>query len=364
MLTFAATLGLYLTVFRSLARRFLSMFDWWTQPVAIIGSGKEASEACERLLKCVSEGLRPIGIIYDPNEHWNAAEETGASFLGPITELASILIENRTCRVAVTERKNLAWQQYHGFHGIPHVMLPTDLGHHPIEKARLAESNGNIQLHCRINLTNPVSLASKRAMDLILVIGSMVFWLPLCVLIAICIKFLDPGPVFYHQARVGRFRKPFTAIKFRSMVTDADQKLRDYLNVHPESRAEWEATHKLKNDPRVTKFGEFLRKTSLDELPQLFNVLRGQMSLVGPRPIIDCSNYDREYIQNHPEVFELYQMVRPGITGLWQVSGRNSLPYRQRVHLDRCYLHNWSVTLDIFILWKTIKTAIFREGAF
>ena len=114
----------------------------------------------------------------------------------------------------------------------------------------------------------------------------------------------------------------------------------------------------------MTWIGNFLRKSSLDELPQLINVLRGDMSLVGPRPIIDCGDYDREYIQGHPEVFELYQYVRPGITGLWQVSGRNSTSYEQRIHLDRTYLHNWSVMMDVFILWRTIKTAIFREGAY
>ena len=243
-------------------------------------------------------------------------------------------------------------------------MMPTDLGHHPVEKSRLEENDGCIELHCRINVTNPISLASKRAMDLILVIGTLPVWLPLVVGIGICIKYFDRGPAFYRQARVGRFRTPFQAIKFRSMVHNADQKLKAYLAAHPECKAEWEATHKLKNDPRITKIGDFLRKTSLDELPQLINVLKGEMSLVGPRPIIDCSDYDLEYIQNHPEVFELYQMVRPGITGLWQISGRNSLPYKQRIYLDRFYLHNWSVTLDIFILWKTLKTALFREGAF
>ncbi len=128
-------------------------------------------------------------------------------------------------------------------------------------------------------------------------------------------------------------------------------------------KAEWVATHKLKKDPRITRIGDFLRKSSLDELPQLWNVFVGEMSLVGPRPIIDCSDYDREYIEEHPKVFEMYQMVRPGITGLWQVSGRNATSYRQRIYFDRIYLHNWTIGMDIFILWRTIKTALFREGA-
>ena len=250
------------------------------------------------------------------------------------------------------------------FHGIPHVTLPTDLRRQPTEKAQLFERHGNVELHCYHGITSPSAMFAKRLMDLVVVLGLIGFWLPVFLLICMGIKWYDPGPLFYRQRRVGRFGKPFWAIKFRSMVCDADRKLNDYLRSHPELQAEWDLSHKLKCDPRVTWIGEFLRKSSLDELPQVLNVLWGDMSLVGPRPIIDCSDYDRKYIEDHPEVFELYQFVRPGITGLWQVSGRNITSYEQRIEFDRQYLHNWSVMLDVFILWRTVKTAVFCEGAY
>ena len=364
-LAFAGSLVLLLCASRPIARRILSRFDWWVQPVAVVGSTDIAIGLHERISNCRHEGLRSIGVVFDPAEHWtNEQSDNRDVFVGPISDLETILAKTSTCRIAVAESGNPAIMDFERYHGIPHVMLPTDLCRQPTEKAQLFERDGKVELHCYHAITSPNALFAKRTMDLLLVIGLMPFWLPVMAAIGLAIKFSDPGPMFYRQTRVGRFGKPFQALKFRSMVCNADQKLKAYLLSHPELQAEWEASHKLKNDPRVTWIGRFLRKSSLDELPQLLNVLRGEMSLVGPRPIIDCGDYDREYIKNHPEVFELYQYVRPGITGLWQVSGRNHTSYEQRIHFDRQYLHNWSVMMDVFILWRTIKTAVFREGAY
>lgn len=407
--TLSVTLFLGLAAVRPTVRRFLSQFDWWTQPVAIVGNGSASRQLFDRLDRSRHEGLRPAGIIFDPTRHWDGFPATNAPerkttesrvreqadgqfvridspeglrrsngspvsngapvrrsescWLGPTTELESILRGTGACRLALAEQDAGQWQDYHAFHGIPHVMLPMDFSYHPTESVRLAERGSGIELHCYTALTSPHAQLAKRLIDLGLVLLTLPFWLPLMIAIGIAIKIFDPGPVFYYQDRVGRYRNPFRAIKFRSMVCDADRRLNEYLQKNPPMMKEWKRTHKLQKDPRVTKIGEFLRKTSLDELPQLFNVLVGEMSLVGPRPIIDSGDYDREYIQEYPEVFELYQMVRPGITGLWQVSGRNSTSYTQRVFMDRFYLHNWSISLDIFILWRTVKTALLREGA-
>lgn len=365
LLVFAFSLVLFLCALRPIARRILSRFDWWVQPVAVIGSTDFAIDLHERISKCRQEGLRSIGVVFDPNEHWSYEQSDNRDvFVGPITELESILAKTRTCRVAVAQSKNTAIMDFERYLGIPHVMLPTGLSRRPTEKAQLFERDGQVELHCYHAITSPSALFAKRAMDLILVFGLMPFWLPVMVAIGIAIKWRDPGPMFYRMVRVGRFGKTFQMIKFRSMVCNADQKLKAYLLSHPELQAEWGMRRKLKNDPRVTWIGKFLRKSSLDELPQLLNVLWGDMSLVGIRPLIDRGDYDREFIKDHPELFELYQYVRPGITGLWQVSGRNNTSYEQRIHFDRLYLHNWSVMMDVFILWRTIKTAIFREGAY
>jgi lipopolysaccharide/colanic/teichoic acid biosynthesis glycosyltransferase len=409
-LVLSVSLCFLLSAVRPMMRRWLCRFEWWTQPVIVIGNGERAARLFERVSGAKTEGVRPVGIVFDPMPHWESdhpvnrisnhiaphhgapdrgapshgvpdqrqamqremqwcqsiAERAGGDHrvhIGPIGALEEILQDAQACRVVIAERNRAARNAFQQFHGIPHVAVPTEIERHPTEAVRLIEADGKIEMHCRTTLTCPKAQVVKRTMDLVLVIGSMPFWLPVMAAIGVAIKVIDPGPIFYRQSRVGRYREPFRAMKFRSMVCNADEKLREYLDTRPEMKAEWEATHKLRHDPRITWIGDFLRKTSLDELPQLWNVLKGEMSLVGPRPIIDCGNYDREYIQEHPEVFEMYQMVRPGITGLWQVSGRNDTSYQQRIHFDRYYLHNWSVTGDIFILWRTIKTALFREGA-
>src|SRR6185436_3562805 len=172
---------------------------------------------------------------------------------------------------------------------------------------------------------------------------------------ALLIRIDSVGPAFYGHERIGRGRRKFKAWKFRSMRRDADKVLNDYLEKHPELREAWERDHKLKDDPRVTRVGQFLRKTSLDELPQIWNVLMGEMSLVGPRPIVAAE------IDKYAEHYEHYVQVLPGITGLWQVSGRNNTTYNERVALDVYYVQNWSVWLDIYILACTAKVVLLCE---
>ena len=181
---------------------------------------------------------------------------------------------------------------------------------------------------------------------------------PLYIAIAIAIKQDSSGPIFYRQTRIGRKGRPFKAWKFRTMVPNADQVLKEYLISHPELRANWVQDRKLKYDPRITRLGRWLRRTSLDELPQLWNVLRGEMSLVGPRPIV------HDEVKLYEEKFELYTQVLPGLTGLWQVSGRNNITYQERVNLDAYYVRNWSVWLDIYILIRTVWVVLMGVGAY
>ena len=197
-----------------------------------------------------------------------------------------------------------------------------------------------------------------RLLDLSLILLAAPYIIIAFFFIATLIKMDSPGPVFYHQTRIGRLGRKFRIYKFRTMVQNADQVLQNYLDNSPELKAEWLATHKLRQDPRVTRLGSLLRKLSLDELPQLWNVIIGDMSLVGPRPIVDAE------IEKYGKCFDLYIKVRPGLTGLWQVSGRNDTTYERRVALDEYYIRNRSLKLDLQILWKTVFVVLREEGAY
>jgi Undecaprenyl-phosphate galactose phosphotransferase WbaP len=181
--------------------------------------------------------------------------------------------------------------------------------------------------------------------------------LPLIIAIAALIKLTSPGPAFFGQRRYGRKGEPFMAWKFRSMAADASQVLEQCLASDPALLEEWRRSHKLRNDPRVTRIGRFLRRTSLDELPQLWNILRGQMSFVGPRPIV------AEEIARYGASYSVYKKVTPGLTGLWQVSGRNNTSYEQRVNFDLYYVRNWSLWLDLHVLARTVKVVVLGDGA-
>ena len=201
-------------------------------------------------------------------------------------------------------------------------------------------------------------LSLGRQIDVLLSISALIFLAPLMLMVALLVYIVDPGPVFFGHRRLGKNGQTFRCWKFRSMVVDADARLCALLESDPVARAEWEADHKLRDDPRVTRIGHFLRKSSLDELPQFFNVLRGDMSLVGPRPIV------ADEIVKYGRYFTNYCRVRPGITGLWQISGRNDVSYRRRVALDVAYVRSKSVVLDLGILLLTVPRVVARRGSY
>lgn len=209
------------------------------------------------------------------------------------------------------------------------------------------------------NLVKPWNLILKRIVELILSFLLLLLFFPLMLLIALAIKIDSPGPVFYIQKRLGYKGQVFNLLKFRSMFTDSEKRLEEYFRLYPEKKKEWQEFQKLRGeDPRVTRVGRFIRRYSLDELPQLINVLKGEMSLVGPRP------YLPEEKEALGEKAAIITKCRPGITGLWQVSGRNLLPFKERILLDEYYLRNWSLWLDAVIAFKTIRSFLSGEGAF
>jgi Undecaprenyl-phosphate galactose phosphotransferase WbaP len=202
------------------------------------------------------------------------------------------------------------------------------------------------------------NLAIKRIMDLSIVIIGGIVILPLLLFIALLVKIGSPGSVLYGHRRLGKDRRYFNAYKFRSMVNNSQDVLKELLDRSPELRKEWESNHKLKNDPRVTAVGRFLRRTSFDEFPQLITLLKGEMSLVGPRPVVDTE------VEKYGKNFDYIFSVKPGLTGLWQVSGRSDTDYAERVAFDTYYLQSWSVWLDLWLLLKTIGVVIRGKGAY
>jgi exopolysaccharide production protein ExoY len=208
------------------------------------------------------------------------------------------------------------------------------------------------------DLHRPIGLTYKRLIDVVLAVSGIVLLAPLLIICYVLTVAMSPGPALFRHRRVGFNGKHFDCLKFRTMATDAPERLRQLIESDPAAAAEWAADRKLRYDPRVTAIGAILRKSSLDELPQLFNVLRGDMSIVGPRPVTD------EELVRYSSAVKAYLSCRPGITGLWQVSGRSTTTYAKRIACDTFYARNWSVALDVKILIVTIPAVLLSDSAY
>ncbi len=195
-------------------------------------------------------------------------------------------------------------------------------------------------------------------MDFTIALAAIIIFLPAFIIISIALGFERAGPIIFVQRRIGQHGATFVLYKFRSMHVDGDQIFADHLDSNPDAAAEWARDHKLQRDPRVTPLGSFLRRSSLDELPQLFNVLFGHMSIVGPRPIVEAE------APKYGRFFRYYCSVRPGITGLWQISGRNNVSYRRRVAMDAIYARKKTILLDMKIIAATIPAVLSRTGSY
>jgi undecaprenyl-phosphate galactose phosphotransferase len=214
-----------------------------------------------------------------------------------------------------------------------------------------------VSAHWKSSSLDLGSNTPKRAMDIIGSVLLIILFSPLLIIIAFLIH-RDGGSSLYSQERIGYGGKPFKCLKFRSMIMDSQRHLEEFLASNAAARAEWDKDFKLRNDPRITRIGSFLRKTSLDELPQLFNVLRGDMSLVGPRPVV------ADELDRYGALTNKYISARPGMTGLWQVSGRNDTTYRERVSLDCYYIENWKIHTDLLLMLKTLTVIFHGRGAY
>ncbi len=354
--------------FTRLAVKRLSLrFGGWKKPTVIVGIGPIAMETAAAYLRDTHLGYDVIAFI-DPEAKPSSWRELGVgtkqvpvqpldpdsqllpSWLGRPHIVVALELSELPAREELIEKLSL-------YHGDLDIISP--VRGLPINNARASHFFTHDILSLRIsnNLARPYSQLMKRWFDIVAASAIIVFLAPLLALIALLVR-REGEPVFFAHTRIGRHGQLFKCLKFRTMVPNATKVLAELIERDPVARLEWERSFKLKNDPRITRLGHFLRKSSLDELPQLLNVIRGEMSLVGPRPVVPHE------LERYGDAKRYYLEVRPGITGLWQISGRNDLDYERRVSLDTWYVRNWTLWYDIFILFRTALTVPAKAGAY
>jgi Undecaprenyl-phosphate galactose phosphotransferase WbaP len=347
-------------VVRLTLRPLVGKRDWFAQPAAILGAGQTAARVIKTLRRNPGLGLRPVVVFDDnPAQHRRL---TGVPVIAGLTSAASFCrsagIDYAILTTPGLSRESLLKVVRHAAFAFSNLLLVPNLFGVSSLWVRARDLGGILGLEIRDNLLKPGVLRLKRLLDLALIVFSLPIWLPISLLLTLLVKLSSEGPVFYAQKRIGKDGKVIQVLKFRTMVKNADAVLQKHLEENPHFWNEWRKDQKLKRDPRITWVGQLLRRTSLDELPQLWNVVHGEMSLVGPRPIVEAE------IEKFGNTWDLYTRVLPGITGLWQVSGRNNLTYSERVHLNEYYVRNWSIWLDLYILFKTTRVVFTGHGAY
>lgn len=333
---------------------------WWGYPVVVMGAGKTGEMVIRTLHRHPTLGLKPVAVLDDDPQKQGFLQDVpvvGKLAIAPLIAAEFKIPYAIVAMPGVSHHQLFPLLERYG-KTFPHLMVIPDLFGMASLWVAARDLGGVLGLEVRQQLFLPGPRLLKAMLDKALVVLVGLACLPLIVLISLLVIFDSPGPIFYRQTRIGRGGKLFKVWKFRSMVVNADQVLAHYFEQYPQLRADWEKDQKLKDDPRITRVGKFLRQTSLDEMPQLWNVLQGEMSMVGPRPII------QDEVPRYRDKFDLYLQVLPGITGLWQVSGRNNVTYDERVNFDTYYVRNWSVWLDIYILIRTVKVVLAGDGAY
>lgn len=346
---------------RAIVKRILDAFGLWKKHTVIIGSGKNA---CDAYAALQSEEILGFAICaFFSSDQTGARQLMGIPIIDDEQQLWSQCDPQLTQFVVALEFDQHAlrdrWLKTLAKHHCRSVSVIPTLRGVPLYGTDMSFIFSHEVMILRVsnNLAKRSSRCLKRTFD---IIGSAIIILLLApALLLLCyLVSKDGGSAIYGHQRVGRDGKKFNCLKFRSMVVNSQQVLQELLERDADARAEWEKDFKLKNDPRITRIGRFIRKTSLDELPQLFNVLKGEMSLVGPRPVIE------KELERYAGDVDYYFMAKPGMTGLWQVSGRNDVDYDTRVYFDAWYVKNWSLWNDIAILFKTINVVLKRDGAY
>ncbi|VDR25992.1 Putative colanic biosynthesis UDP-glucose lipid carrier transferase [Raoultella terrigena] len=349
-------------VSRMITKRVLDAFNLWRRDTWIVGSGINAHEAYKAINSERNLGLIIVGFIHSDGGTSAGEEIDGLPVLENNLNWLTTKDKKTQFIVAVeshqSEIRN-TWLRNFMIKGYRYVSVIPTLRGMPLDSTDMSFIFSHEVMIFRVqqNLAKWSSRVLKRLFDIVGSLAIIVVLSPALIYISRKVK-KDGGPAIYGHERIGKDGRSFKCLKFRSMVINSKEVLAELLENDPAARDEWNATFKLKNDPRITKIGKFLRRTSLDELPQLFNVLKGEMSLVGPRPIITAE------LERYNEEVDYYLLSKPGMTGLWQVSGRSDVDYETRVYLDAWYVKNWSMWNDIAILFKTIGVVLKKDGAY
>ena len=329
-------------------------------PTVIYGSGSTGKLVADCLLGSIRNGYTPVLFLDD-----NLAGENEYKGIPVIHDISAgyDIVKKYNIKMAIIampeldadKLKRLTRSSVSAFRY--NVIIPNFYNISNIWMS-VRDFNGVLGLDTSNKLRISLNVIIKHFMDISIVSIGGIIILPFLLIVALLVKLTSPGPVLYRHKRLGKNGKYFYAYKFRSMVIDSEEKLKKLLESDPAIKTEWEINQKIQNDPRITKFGGFLRRTSIDEFPQLINILKGEMSLVGPRPIVDAE------IEKYGEDYERIFSIKPGLTGLWQVSGRSDTNYTERVTYDSYYLQSWSVWLDLWIIFKTFGVVIMGKGAY
>jgi Undecaprenyl-phosphate galactose phosphotransferase WbaP len=351
---------------RVLVKGVLNSARLWGKPVVIVGYQEPKTELVNLLEVNWQLGYNPVAVFdYPVFDHRLAAHKEGFEVLSdqqPLTSVWSLCheqgVDTLIFAMPYTSREQLARLVSLAAIHFRHVLITPDLSGITNSAVMARNLAGTFAVEVKYNLLNPWALRAKRIVDLCITLVGGVLTLPLFLLLALLVSLESGGSIFYHDRRMGQGGKEFSCIKFRTMVAEAEDLLQRMLEEDEVSREEYAMYHKLRDDPRTTRVGRLLRKMSLDELPQVWNVIKGDMSLVGPRPYL--ARESKEIGMAQSEILR----VRPGITGPWQVAGRNQAAFHNRVEMDAHYVHNWSVWLDLVLLARTVKVVVSSRGAY
>ena len=342
---------------RGITRRIGARCAWWGYPIVLFGDGDQSRSVLRKLKADPRLGLRPVAVVADRSSHERMEEV-------PVCDSEALdIMVFRGVKHAVVVAQDFSQTEFvkvleRAGDAFPHLIVIPDTDFLGSVGGYTQDRMGVRGLQIRNNLLLAGSRIAKRAIDLGFCLALLPFALPLMAVIAILIGVESGFPVFYSQKRLGQDGRTFRIWKFRTMVRNAAEVLQRALANNPELQKEWAENQKLRNDPRITRIGKVLRKASLDELPQLWNIVKGEMSLVGPRPIV------QDEIAKYKEAYPLYTKAVPGLTGLWQVSGRNHTTYTERITYDSYYVRNWSFWMDVYLLARTVTVVLTGDGAY